>query len=415
MRYDLRLDPPTRARRADALPVAPFATLLAALALLPALLPALLLVPSPAAAQQRQPQRGAIAGVVQDEAGHGLVSAQVMVIDGDGQRTTTDDDGNFLLTGLPLGSAKIAVRRLGYRPHETTAVVGDARGARLLTIVLVQVPQQIDAVEVRGKRGQHSGPMADFYQRLESHANGGYFFTREQIDSMRPYRTTDILRRVPGFSFTASASADRGGAERMVRSRDRRCSPLIWIDGTPAATAYYDPDLVNPRTIEGIEVYSGVATVPSLLMGPAGAGSCGAIAIWTREGERTGRRASRDERAEAAATLTSLLDSVQVYTEAEVDRAAQLAPATPFAPVYPAELRRANVTGVVVTEFIVDATGRVEPATLGVVYSPDPLFTEAVNAALAGAKFTPAMRGGHPVRQLVQLPVHFVDPKGGRE
>ena len=70
-----------------------------------------------------------------------------------------------------------------------------------------------------------------------------------------------------------------------------------------------------------------------------------------------------------------------------------------------------NVTGVVVTEFVVDANGRIERETVGVVYSPDPLFTTAVSAALDEARFIPAMRGGHPVRQYVQLPVHFVDPQ----
>jgi TonB family protein len=355
-------------------------------------------------------ETGALTGTVEDGEGHGLASAEVVVLDGAGQRAVTDDEGTFFITRVPLGTVRQSVRRLGYRHREVSAFVGRARSARSIRIVLEQLPQQIAAVEVKGKRERHTGPMADFYQRLESHANGGYFFTREQIDSMRPSRTTDILRRVPGFTFAAGAGADRGGADRVLRSRDRRCSPLIWIDGTPATTAYYDPDLINPRTIEGIEVYSGVATVPSLLMGPAGAGSCGAVAIWTREGERAGRRADRGEREEAAATLAALVDSVQVYTEAEVDRVAQFEPTARFAPEYPAELRRNKVTGVVVTEFVVDAAGKIEPTTLGVVYSPDPLFTEAVSVALSEVRFTPAIRRGHPVRQLVQLPVHFVEP-----
>ena len=374
-----------------------------------ALLAAVAAAGRPIAAQRAPSPTGALAGAVQDEAGHGLVAAEVTLIGGTGQRAVSDEGGRFVLLRIPLGDVRLSVRRLGYQPREVSAYVAGTRAGQGVTVVLKQLPQRIAAIEVKGKRREYGGPMGGFYQRLDSKSGGGRFFTREQIDSIRPYSTTDLLRRIPGLAFAPTGS-DMGGS--VIKSRDRRCSPLIWVDGTPASTSYYNPDLVNPRTIEGIEVYAGVATVPSLLIGPAGAGACGVIAIWTRIGENAPERPDATERAEAAATLVSLVDSVQVYTEGEVDQTAQLAPSTRFAPQYPAELRRSNLTGVVVTEFVVDATGHVEPATVGVVYSPHPLFSEAVGAALARAMFTPAVRAGHAVRQLVQLPVHFVDPQG---
>lgn len=353
-------------------------------------------------------QLGAIDGIVQDSAGNGIPAAQVWANAG-AQRAVSDDDGHFLLRGIPLGDVKVTVRRLGFAPHEVTTTVSRPGVARTLTITLVQLPQRIAGVEVQGKRQNYTGPMADFYHRLESKARGGHFFTREQIDAIRPQRTTDLLRRVPGLNFLPS-----GESESVIRSRDRRCSPLIWVDGTPAAIAYYDPDMINPRTIEGIEVYPGTSTVPNALQGPAGTSSCGAIAIWTRAGDLGDRRPDANQRAQAAATLTALVDSIHVYTEAEVDRVAELAPASHFSPVYPADLKRNNVTGVVVAEFVVDAKGRIERETVGMVYSPHPLFTAAVSVALDDARFTPAMRDGHPVRQYVQLPVHFVNPQQGR-
>ena len=363
-----------------------------------------------AVAQQRTSgQTGAIAGAVQDESGNALVAAEVTLLGGDGQRAVTDEEGQFLLVRIPLGDVRLGVRRLGYQPREVTAYVAGTRAGRGLTVVLKQLPQRIAAIEVEGKPLDYGGPMAGFYQRLESKAGGGRFFTRAQIDSIRPYSTTDLLRRVPGLGFTWTGSDMRGS---VIKSRDRRCSPLVWVDGTPTSTSYYNPDLINPRTIEGMEVYSGLSTVPPQFAGPAGAGSCGVIAIWTRVGERQYSRPGRSEREEAAAVLASLIDSVQVYTEAEVDQVAQFAPSARFSPEYPAELRQSKVTGVVVTEFVVDASGHIEPETVGVVYSPHPLLTEAVSAALSRTTFTPAQRAGHAVRQLVQLPVHFVDPQG---
>jgi TonB family protein len=383
---------------------------LAAIGVVTAATIALTLAPRAVAAQDGARtavrQVGDIDGIVQDSAGNGIAGAQVWASDG-AQRALTDDDGHFLLRRVPLGEVRLAVRRLGYAPHQTSTTLLRPDAAVALTITLTQLPQRIAAVEVEGRRQNYSGPMADFYHRLDSKARGGTFFTREQIETIRPQRTTDLLRRVPGLNLMPS-----GQSQSVIRSRDTRCSPLIWIDGTPATIAYYDPDLINPRTIEGIEVYPGMASVPAALEGPAGTSSCGAIAIWTRVGDPGDRSAA--ERAQAAATLAAIVDSIHVYTEAEVDQAAELAPQSHFSPVYPAELKRNNVTGVVVAEFVVDAKGHIERETVGMVYSPDPLFTASVSVALDDARFTPAIRDGHAVRQYVQLPIHFVNPQQGR-
>lgn len=362
-----------------------------------------LLLPRLAVAQGVATAYGAVAGMVRDESGQAVASAEVVAQEG-GARALTDDEGYFLLPRIPLGSVTLHVRRLGFKPRDVTTFVSRANAARELTVVLTQLPQEIAGVEVRAQGRRYSGPMAEFNRRRES-GFGGHFFTRAQIDSLRPLNTTDILRRVPSFTFI------RSGNQAVPRSRDRRCTPLIWVDGTPAAAGYYDPDLINPRTIEGIEVYSGAATVPPELLGPGMIASCGAIAIWTRAGDRAPARAAPEKRQQAAAMLAALVDSVQVFTEAQVDSVAQLAPAPRFSVEYPAELRRRKASGVVVAEFVVDARGRVERPTFGVIYSPDPLFTAAVSAALESAVFKPAVRHGRSVRQLVQLPVHFVDPQ----
>ena len=72
----------------------------------------------------------------------------------------------------------------------------------------------------------------------------------------------------------------------------------------------------------------------------------------------------------------------------------------------PDSVRVAAATGVI-AEFVVDPAGRVEPSTINVVASPHPALSDAVRAALAGAAFTAATRGGAAVRQLVQLSVRF--------
>lgn len=347
---------------------------------------------------------GDVAGVVHDEAGNEIASVEVTV-EGSPLRALTDAHGAFIFRRVPAGPATLRVRRLGFVPM-TIQVVVDSAFAPPLDVAMKTLPIRLNTVEVRATRRVYTGFMADFNRRRDS-GLGGHFFTRAQIDSLRPYRTTDLLRRIPGLNLTPA-----GANETVVRTRGQSCLPLIWVDGTPATAAYFDPDNINPRTIEGIEIYSGLATVPAALLGPGLHGACGVIAIWTRIGEP--RRKKKVDAQEAALRLAALVDSLKVYTVTQVDEAARLDTATPFAPDYPDELRRSRMPGLVIAEFVVDTDGHVEPATVGVVTSSHRLFTAAVDSALSTAVFQPAVLAGRHVRQLVQLPVYFLLPgKGG--
>jgi protein TonB len=77
------------------------------------------------------------------------------------------------------------------------------------------------------------------------------------------------------------------------------------------------------------------------------------------------------------------------------------------APRYPETLRGAGVEGEVIAEFVVDTTGRVEPATVTFAQRAHPLFEQAVRQALRGMRFRPAEAGGRTVRQLVRQPFVF--------
>lgn len=100
--------------------------------------------------------------------------------------------------------------------------------------------------------------------------------------------------------------------------------------------------------------------------------------------------------------------AAQPYFEFQVEE-----PATLLAPPdvrYPAALRTAEgggITGDVLAQFVVDTTGRVDPATAKVLRSTHPAFTAAILAVLPALAFHPARAGGRAVKQLVQLPFRF--------
>ena len=366
-----------------------------------------LLAARAAAGEQQDPASsgpgvGVLAGVVHDEAGNEIASVEVTV-GGTALRTVTDAHGAFILRRVPLGPASLRLRRLGFVPRALDVAV-DSAFSPPIEVALTTLPIRLATVQVSARRRVYTGYAAEFYRRRDSGISG-HFFTRAEIDSLNPQRTTDLLRRVPGVNFAA-----RGG-ETVVTTRGQRCTPLVWLDGTPASAAYFDPDNVDPHSIEGIEIYSGLSTVPVALLGPRMAGNCGVVAIWTRLPEPRRKNAPADDAKrdpkQTAARLAALVDSLQVYTVAQVDEPVSLDPSVRFEPIFPAALRNERQPGLVVAEFIVDAEGHVEPSSVGVVTSTHPLFTAAVDSALAGAVFHPARLGGRPVRQVVQLPVYF--------
>ena len=96
-----------------------------------------------------------------------------------------------------------------------------------------------------------------------------------------------------------------------------------------------------------------------------------------------------------------------IYAPGDVDQRARVDPATAAVPEYPAELRDAGVSGALLAEFVVDTLGAAEMDTFRTDTAANPLFVEAVRAAVGASRYLPAMRQGRPVRQLVQQPFMF--------
>src|SRR5258708_38394511 len=74
---------------------------------------------------------------------------------------------------------------------------------------------------------------------------------------------------------------------------------------------------------------------------------------------------------------------------------------------YPEQLRRAGISGSVQLEFIVDASGKVEPGSVQVVVASVPALGEAAKAVVEKIEFTPGTIKGEPVRARVLLPLSY--------
>ncbi|MBA2687420.1 MAG: TonB family protein [Gemmatimonadaceae bacterium] len=340
---------------------------------------------------------GSISGVVVDSTGAAVIGAEVTV-SGVPYRVITNENGSFHLSGLPIGTvATFSARRLGFTPETGATIVADPRSTiDTVRIQMKRIAAFLPPVSVRRSRSRYTGRLAGYYERLEK-KNAGYFIPRNQIDQENSRTLSQLLLHAPGVTGFRGRAGLQG-----VRLRGRNCWPLVWIDGTPMPAGEIDLDSFAPQTLHGIELYLGSTTAPARFQLPRTANSCGTIVLWSRGPDTDPIRVSPQARRD----LKQMLATLAVYTADKVDSQARLADST-FGVVYPPGLYAERVNGSVIVEFVVDAEGKVEEGTLGIVASSNPLFSEAVVRAVEGALFTPARLKGVSVRQLILQPFSF--------
>ena len=247
----------------SALPGAPAVRALALLALLPAAL-----------AAQGRPAYGNIAGLVTDTLGAPVPAAEVVLL-GPQRRAVTTDKGEFRMLNVEAGRLTLVVRRVGYVPAGLTVDLAPGETARI-AYAMTPLPQQLAPVAVTEERVE---PRFAAFERRRKSGLGDYW-TRADIEREQPTRTTDLLRATPGLFM----NDQRFGVYLVQNQRfntlsGEYCTMPVILDGTPL-TGDFSPDLVDPKEIEGIEVYRNATQVPTEL-GTNGKG-CGVIVIWTR-------------------------------------------------------------------------------------------------------------------------------------
>ena len=102
----------------------------------------------------------------------------------------------------------------------------------------------------------------------------------------------------------------------------------------------------------------------------------------------------------------SIPSADSVYSILNVEESAARAEGS-AAPIYPPELIAKGVEGAVLTNFVIDTTGRADTTTIEVLQATDPLFEQSVRVAIPGMRFSPAAVQGRKVRQVVEQRFQF--------
>jgi hypothetical protein len=269
------------------------------------------------------------------------------------RRTTTGEDGAFRFADVDAGVMLLRIRRVGFRPETLQLEVPQIEGGAVV-VPLERVAVALDRHVVRSR-----APLPDVRSPFLASSGGG----------RRGRGASSPAPRSSGAGPSGrptSCGRSRGGTRARAwwrprtelpgrRHRAARLPALLLARRRAARRHGIDLDAISPHTIEGVEVYSGIATVPGAFRGASANAACGVIAVWTRHGMPR----ARPTRPTAAATsdVERLVASGAVFTADQVERRAVPLPDATFTPVYPDSLRR--VGGRVVAEFVVDAAGTV--------------------------------------------------------
>lgn len=213
-----------------------------------------------------------VTGLVVDANDIPLANAQVTI--GGAPPARTNALGQWSANDAPYGTRALDVRAVGYYPEHRTIDV--LEGMPPQRIVLSTMKAVLDTVRVRAVANANRD-LAAFETRRRS-SGAGTFVTRDEIARRNPQRITDLLRTMPRVRIRRNIPDT---TSVQVGEAGQWCTPLVFVDGMLIQGLSADDmdDVVDPRNIAGIEVYTGIMAPPQFQVGMNG---CGSIVIWRR-------------------------------------------------------------------------------------------------------------------------------------
>ena len=231
--------------------------------------------------QGLQAQRVTLVGVVRDSLTGSPIQGVTVWVPQQALATRSSSTGEFILQGVDAGQFEILFRQVGYRVGSITFEFTAPRSATvdLGAIAMVPIATELSPLVVTGKEPNDRLRKVGFYDRRRLEA--GTFFTQADIAKVKPTRTSDLFRRIPGFRiFTDGSIASTRGIP-SISGGFSMCEVDYYIDGLHMMAP--DVDVVIPTSISAMEIYRGAASIPPLFR-RSNNPKCGVVVIWTRDG-----------------------------------------------------------------------------------------------------------------------------------
>jgi hypothetical protein len=247
----------------------------------------------PALRAQTTPTMAAIRGQVNDTAGRPIAGAEAL-LPGTNFRATSESDGSFLLSDIPLGRYILVVRHVGFTPVRMNATLSGPDTVAA-TFVLHDATTALDTVLTTAKYS--SRPDLEAFETRRK-IGIGHFFTQDEVaehpgSTMSTLLRTKITgveyyRRSCGGRAVGSAHALTMGAGLSTGNKScvvpPACYLQLFVDGNRVysndhVTTPPDIDEYSLDLVQGIEVYRSGET-PALYAGNGAV--CGTIVLWLR-------------------------------------------------------------------------------------------------------------------------------------
>ena len=202
---------------------------------------------------QQTPGTASITGAVTDSASEQPLGAVQISITGTRRGASTDEAGQYTITGLPAGTYTVVARRLGYKPTTKAGIVV-ADGAKVtVNLSLTAATLTLEAVVTTGVVDPTTGTRVPFTVGHVDAANA-------------PVPASDALETIQGkiAGVTMVGSGQAGGGTSIIlrspTSINKSNSPLIVVDGVIQSQSFdaASADLES-MDIESVEVVKGAA------------------------------------------------------------------------------------------------------------------------------------------------------------
>lgn len=176
---------------------------------------------------------------------------------------STDIDGNFKITGVPVGST-IVFTYLGYKDFEYKVSKSES-----ITVKLVETAQALNEIVVLGYSSQKKRDVTGAVTVI----------TAKTIDDLKPIKVEQALQgTVSGVVVTQQSGAPGAGLDIKIRgvATNGSTGPYVIIDGYQG-----DLSILNPDDIESITV---LKDAQAAIYGTLGAN--GVVVVTTKSGKR---------------------------------------------------------------------------------------------------------------------------------